>query len=88
MWALYTYRMNLLIDPPVEVRYMVSYTSEGEETLRLGCNTNAHHTAWGKRDTNIRGEHLLEYLVSNKPFVLSQGSTLTLVTKEWEKLFT
>jgi hypothetical protein len=66
---------------------MVSYTSEGQENLLLGCNTNVHHAAWRKRYTNIRGEHLLEYLVSNNPFVLNQGSTLTLVTKEWEKLF-
>jgi len=67
---------------------MVSYTSEGQENLLLGCNTNAHHTAWGKRDTNVRGEHLLAYLVSNNRLVLNQGSTLTLVTKEQEKLLT
>jgi len=51
--------MNLFIDPPAEVRCMASYTSEGQENLLLGCNTSAHHTIWGKRDTNIRGEHLL-----------------------------
>lgn len=67
---------------------MVSYTSEGQENLLLGRNTNAHHAEWRKRDTNIRGEYLLEYLVSNNPFVLNQGSTLTLVTKEWQRLFT
>jgi hypothetical protein len=80
--------MNLLIDPPAEMRCMVSYTSEGEENLLLGCNTNAHHTAWGKTDTNIRGEHLLGYLVSNNLFVLNQGSILPLVAKEQEKVLT
>jgi hypothetical protein len=47
-----------------------------KENLRLivGCDSNAHHTAWGSTNCNGRGESLLEFLSSSNLEILNQGN--------------
>jgi hypothetical protein len=71
-------------DPPPskELEELVRYC---EEHLRMivGCDSNAHHAAWGSTDCNGRGEALVEFLdasgwrfltgVTNPPSVMDTG---------------
>ena len=50
-----------------------------EEDLYLivGCNSNAHHTAWGSTNCNGKGESLMEFLNSSNLEILNQGNEST-----------
>ena len=51
------------LPPPVLVD-LTEYCRIGGLGLIVGCDANAHHTSWGSRDINNRGDELLEYLAS------------------------
>jgi hypothetical protein len=48
-------------DPPPsrEIEELVRYCEKENLRLIVGCDSNAHHTAWGSTDCNGRGESLL-----------------------------
>ena len=43
----------------------------------MGCDSNAHHTAWGSTNCNDRGEVLVEFLNSLNLEILNQGNEPT-----------
>jgi hypothetical protein len=45
--------------------------------LIVGCDSNAHHTAWGSTNCNDRGEALVEFLYSLNLEILNQGNEST-----------
>ena len=45
--------------------------------LTVGCDSNAHHTAWGSTNCNDRGEALVEFLNSSNLEILNQGNNST-----------
>jgi hypothetical protein len=45
--------------------------------LVIGCDSNAHHTAWGSTNCNDRGEDLVEFLNSSDLEILNQGNEPT-----------
>ncbi len=47
--------------------------------LIIGCDANAHHTEWGSKDVNPRGEHLLEYFNNFGLSIQNIGTTPTFV---------
>jgi hypothetical protein len=53
-------------DPPPtrELEDLVRYCEKDTIQLVVGCDCNAHHTAWGSTDCNGRGEALIEFLNS------------------------
>ncbi|XP_074000238.1 uncharacterized protein [Rhodnius prolixus] len=48
--------------------------------LILGCDANAHNTAWGSTDDNARGKLLLEFISGEGLHVSNIGSVPTFVT--------
>jgi hypothetical protein len=42
--------------------------------LIVGCNSNAHHTAWGSTNCNGRGEALIDFLNSLNLEILNRGN--------------
>ena len=44
---------------------LIAYCKNHNLPYVIGCDSNAHHTVWGSRDTNRRGEKLLEFMLSN-----------------------
>ena len=43
----------------------------------MGCDCNAHHTAWGSTNSNGRGEALMEFLNSSNLEILNRGDEPT-----------
>ena len=52
-------------DPPPSrgLAELVRYCENEDLYLIVGCDSNAHHTAWGSTNCNGRGESLLEFLI-------------------------
>jgi hypothetical protein len=63
-------------DPPPsrELEELVQYCQNKNLYLIVGCNSNAHHNAWGSINCNDRGEVLVEFLNSSNLEILNQGN--------------
>jgi hypothetical protein len=58
----------------------VCYCESEKIQLLVGCNSNAHHTAWGSTNCNGRGEALIEFLNSTNLEIFNRGNELTFCT--------
>ena len=45
--------------------------------LVVGCDSNAHHVAWGSTNCNDRGEALMEFLNSSNLEIFNRGTEST-----------
>ena len=66
--------------PSNEMEQLVSYCSRENIPLVLGCDTNAHHTAWGSTNINERGRKLEEFVFGTNLVVANHGNQPTFVT--------
>jgi hypothetical protein len=57
-----------------ELEELVRYCENENLYLIVGCDSNAHHTAWGSTNCNGRGEALMEFLYSLNLEILNQGN--------------
>jgi len=66
-------------DPPPsrELEELVRYCESEDLYLIVGCDSNAHHIAWGSTNCNSRGESLLEFLSSSNLEILSWATEST-----------
>jgi hypothetical protein len=66
-------------DPPLsrELEDLVQYSDNEDLYLLVGCDSNAHHTAWGSTNCNARGEALMEFLDSSNLGILNRGNEAT-----------
>ena len=66
-------------DPPPsrELEELVQYCENKNLFLIVGCDPNAHHTAWAGTNSNDRGEALVEFLNSSNLEILNQGNEST-----------
>jgi len=55
----------------------VRYYENENLYLIVGCNSNAHHTAWDSTNCNGRGEALMEFLNSSNLKILNRGNKST-----------
>ena len=60
-----------------KVRRLVNSCMELNEQLLIGIDANAHNLVWGSKDTNSRGEYLLEFLVESNLEILNRGQEPT-----------
>ncbi|XP_055842792.1 uncharacterized protein LOC129909743 [Episyrphus balteatus] len=72
--------------PPMEVQRLVDYCKSNKLPLLVGCDANAHHTAWGSTDINRRGEYLLDFILEKCLDVYNVGNTPTFVTRIREEV--
>ena len=63
--------------PSREMKKLVRYREKENLRLIVGCDSNAHHTAWGSTNCNRRGESLLEFLSSSNLEILNRGNEPT-----------
>lgn len=66
--------------PPQKMSDIIAYCAESKLQLIVGCDANAHHTAWGSTNINPRGESLLEFISVEGLVVTNIGNRLTFVT--------
>jgi hypothetical protein len=69
-------------DPPLsrELEKLVRYCESERIQLLVGCDSNAHHTAWGSTNCNGRGEALIEFLNSTNLEIFNRGKEPTFCT--------
>jgi hypothetical protein len=60
------------------VEELVQYCEEEHLYLIIGCDSNAHHTAWGSTNCNGRGEALVEFLDASSLEILNRGNEPTI----------
>lgn len=68
-------------DPPPskEMLELVDFCEAGNKHLIIGCDTNAHHTAWGSRSNNKRGKSLVDYFITTNLEIINRGDEPTFV---------
>jgi hypothetical protein len=66
-------------DPPPtkELEELVRDCEKEHLYLINGCDSNAHHSAWGSTNCNDRGEALVEFLGSLNLEILNRGNEHT-----------
>jgi len=70
--------MPIDIKPPhSDLERLVQYCNSQKISLILGCDANAHHSLWGSKNCNYRGQALCEYLATTDIEVVNQGSEPT-----------
>ena len=67
--------------PPAMLKKVVRKCQEDNIQLVICCDANAHNIVWGSTDTNIKGERLFEYIVSENLHVCNRGDEPTFVTR-------
>jgi hypothetical protein len=63
-----------------ELKELVRYYENKNIQLLVGCDANAHHTAWGSTNCNGRGDVLIEFLNSSKLENFKWGNEPTFCT--------
>jgi hypothetical protein len=63
--------------PTKELEDLVHYCKEANLYLIIGCDSNAHHSAWGSTNCNDRGEALVEFLGASNLDILNWGNEPT-----------
>ena len=66
-------------DPPLfkEFEEIMFYCETENLQLGMGCDSNAHHTAWGSTNYNDRSVTMVEFLNSMNLEILNQGNDPT-----------
>jgi hypothetical protein len=66
--------------PSRELEELVRYCESERIQLRVGCDSNAHHIAWGSTNCNGTGEALIEFLNSTNLEIFNRGNEPTIFT--------
>ena len=64
----------------------VTYCSGKQLALIIGCDSNAHNTIWGSKDTNVRGHSLLDSLLSNNIEIANKGNNPTFASSRYQSV--
>ena len=65
--------------PPPKVVELTQLSMAQKRNLILACDANAHHTIWGSTDINMRGELLLDFIISTNLTVANKGCKPTFI---------
>jgi hypothetical protein len=66
-------------DPPLSKEFedLMCYCEKENLYLAVGCDSNAHHSAWGSTNCNSRGEALTEFRNTTSLEILNRGNEPT-----------
>jgi hypothetical protein len=67
--------------PSPEMERLVEYCEQQGLPLVIGCDTNAHHLAWGRHECNNRGNLLAEYIATTMLEIANKGCEPTFVSR-------
>lgn len=63
--------------PPEPVAALTKYCEDRDIPLVMGCDSNCHHTLWGCKQNNSRGNGLVEFLSSKGLDIANKGCAST-----------
>ena len=58
---------------------LVDFCKQAKIQLLIACDSNAHNIAWGSKDTNVRGTHVLDFVVEKDLHILNEGNEPTFI---------
>ena len=67
--------------PPNRMEQLVTFCETYDIPLIVGCDANAHHTAWGSSGVNDRGEGLFSYILGTNLSWENKGNKPTFCTR-------
>lgn len=70
--------------PPKAVRDLVQGAGAHGKHLVIGCDANGHHTQWGSKDINERGESILDFILTTDLNICNRGEVPTFANKKTE----
>jgi len=65
--------------PSDNICKLVDFCKTNKLHLLIACDSNAHNTAWGSKDINARGTHVLDFIVEKDLHILNEGNEPTFV---------
>lgn len=65
--------------PGPELLTVVEFCERENIPILIGTDSNSHHTIWSSTDINLRGEQLVQYLMSTNLMVINSGRKPTFV---------
>ena len=65
--------------PPENLKNLVKYCEDKNWKLIIGADANSHHISWGSTDVNIRGDNLLDFIMSSNIHICNRGTQPTFV---------
>ena len=65
------------LPPPLETTPLAKFANDNNLPLIIGSDTNSHHTLWGNRISNERGEELMDFFSSLGLTWANKGATPT-----------
>ena len=65
--------------PTEETERLIQEVSQKRQPLVIGADVNAHHTLWGCKDVNNRGESLLDFILKYNLKIANRGEEPTYV---------
>lgn len=68
--------------PTRRMQDLVEYAVREGTDLILGCGANTHNMVWGTMNMNLRGETLLDYIISNNRILINVGFKPTFVNRD------
>uniref|UniRef100_A0A6V7J874 Endonuclease/exonuclease/phosphatase domain-containing protein n=1 Tax=Bracon brevicornis TaxID=1563983 RepID=A0A6V7J874_9HYME len=76
------------VDPPPckKLTELVEFCAANDTLLIMSSDANAHHTLWGRSNTNKRRTALLNFVVATNLEILNRGSRPTLVTSRCQEV--
>ena len=66
-----------ILSPSRELEELVRYCESKNLYLIVGCDSSAHHAAWGSTNCNGRGEALMKFFNSSSLEILNRGNVPT-----------
>ena len=63
--------------PPKILKDLIDFCFQKNYQLVVGADANSHNAAWGSTDTNDRGDHLLDYILSTNLQICNVGEKPT-----------
>jgi ribonuclease HI len=63
--------------PNKNICELVESCRQSKLPLLIACDSNAHNIVWGSSDTNLRGIHVLDFIVEKDLLILNEGNEPT-----------
>lgn len=66
-------------DIPLKLNEVLNYCNDQDLEIIIGTDSNAHHTIWGDKKIDVRGEMVMDFLVNQDLEIMNRGNTPTFI---------
>lgn len=81
-----TYMDSTVQEIPTQLTNLLNHCKSKNMNLIIGTDSNAHHTLWGSRQSNNRGDLVLDFIVKNDLNIKNRGNKPTFINSRSETI--